>query len=343
MRFKIIREARLLDNISRNLFGNPDIEYRDLKSNKEDDVDFVIYLGDFVPSDERSFVLDNSCNIKKDYLYCEESYKIAKWKFEIAGLEGRTIVRASGNIVSMMFIIGYVIDPIIRFKMNEKGYPVIHASGVCFNDRGYLFTGRRGSNKTMIALHLLKKGFRFLGDDHMILGNDYVYGYASPLNIKCAREHTYNLGPLAKNIGLKHKISMNLKYLLFKLTLGYAEIFEKIDIHEILPQSVVNKSKLGSIFLLLPKEEFHVEKIERDTLVDHILMNEKMEFIPFLRNLYEYAYVFPESYVADFWSTYKENLKRALPEDVSCYKVEVPKRYNREVLDGITEVILSET
>lgn len=45
----------------------------------------------------------------------------------------------------------------------------VHASGVAYNGRAYLFVGESGMGKTTICLELVKRGFEFLTDDISLL------------------------------------------------------------------------------------------------------------------------------------------------------------------------------
>ena len=44
--------------------------YENFKSPPLDKTDFSVYLGDFVPSNQDCYILEDSYYIKKDYFYC---------------------------------------------------------------------------------------------------------------------------------------------------------------------------------------------------------------------------------------------------------------------------------
>jgi hypothetical protein len=331
VKFKVIG-----NRISKRL----DIEYKNFESEKIDNPDFTVYLGDFTPSNERCTILDNTYHIKENYFYCEDSYKIGRWRVEVSELEGKeTTVKLSTNIVGTiaadMFICAFVIDFLIRFKMEQKGYSVVHAAAVSKDGHAYLFPSQSGAGKTTTAVYFAEKCYNLLGDDFVILHNGDVISYLTPLNI-----FAYNLNPvILKNFGFKDKIILKLKNMLYKATSGYIKIFTKMNPTEMFSNQIIDKSKLATVFLLVPKEKFSVEKTDRGVVINNLFINQKMESFPFLKYLLEYAYVFPESGIAAYWEKCKENLVRNLGEDVDFYRVDVPKRYDRGTFEKISEVV----
>ncbi len=333
--FKIIKKTNFLDDF----FSNIDIEYKNFESEGLRTPDFTIYLGDFKPSNRDCYILDDTYYIKEDYLYCKDSYKLAKWKFEMSGFEEEDmIVHISNNLIGSMFI-SPLIDFLLSFKMNERGYPLVHSSCVSKNNHAYLFPARSGGGKTVTSLYLVERGFDFLGDNFVILDEGNVLNFLSPLNI-----FTYNMAPIIENnLKLKTKMTFGLKHLLYKITFGYAKIFSKIDVRELFPDLIVDKSKLDSIFLLLPKEDFSMEKISKEELINHLVMNQKLDSLSFLKYMLEYSYMFPDSKLATHWHRYKKNLRKNISGDILIYKIEVSQKYDANTFERIYGVIQNET
>ena len=334
--FKIVKQINILDNFLSNI----DIEYKNFESEKLRNPDFTIYIGNFTSSNRNCYILDDTYFIKEDYLYCKDSYKLAKWKFEMSGFEGGDMtVHISNNLIGSMFI-SPLIDFLISFKINERGYSLVHSSCVSKNNHAFLFPARSGGGKTVTSLYLTEKGFDFLGDNFIVLDKGNVLSFLSPLNI-----FTYNLAPIIKNnLRIKNKLILGFKQLVYRMTFGYAKIFTKINVRDVFSNSIINKSKLGSIFLLMPKEEFSIEKISKEELINHLVMNQKLDSLSFLKYMLEYSYMFPDSSMATHWTRYKENLRKNLSKkDIPIYKVEVPQKYDTNVFEKILEVIENET
>ncbi|MCZ7393664.1 MAG: hypothetical protein ABOK23_07365 [Candidatus Methanoperedens sp.] len=332
IKFKLVNTGS-----SKYQFNKVCSKYKSFESENSKEYDFIVYLGKFDPANSDCQIINNIYYIKKDYLYCsEDSYKFTKWKFEISGFENEnTIVRVSGNFLSSMAISGHLIDILMRIKMNQKGYPFIHGSCINKNSRGILFPSRSGAGKTTIALHFVEEGWDFLSDDYTIIHDKKAVGFLSQLNI-----FTYNLSPLIKkNIGVKSNIILGLKNLLYKMTFGYIKIFTTLYPMEVFPNSIINECMLSAVFLLIPKDEFKVNRISRDELICHLVVSQKLESLPFTKHLVEYSYIFPDSKFANHWKMYKENLKNHLPENIPFYKVEVPQKYDTKTFEKILAII----
>ena len=243
------------------------------------------------------------------------------------------VVRISANTFASMIISGFLIDPLINFKLNEKGYSLIHGSCVSKGSRAYLFTAQGGGGKTSTALYAVERGFDFLGDNFTILDKGCVRSFLSPLNI-----FSFNLVPVVKkNMGIKSKTEFHLKNILYKMT--GLRIVTKINVKEIFPDSLNDKSKVESIFLLIPKEKFDIVEIDKEELIGHMVTNLKLDSFPFLKYMMEYSYMFPESKMATHWDRYEENLRRNLSDHVTIYRVEVPQRYDVKTFEEIWRVM----
>jgi hypothetical protein len=332
--FKIINKANLLNR----LFSNICQEYQNFESEMLDNPDFTIYLGDFIPSNQECGILDNEYYIKKDYFFCKDSYKIAKWKIEMSGFEsGNTTVRISANPFAAMEISGFLLDSLIGLKLNEKGYSIVHGSSVSKDGCAYLFTAQGGGGKTSTALYSVERGFKFLGDNFVILARDHVMSFLSPLNI-----FSFNLAPIVKkNMGIKNKAEFYFKHLFYKVT--GLRIVTKINVKGIFPDALDNKSKLDSVFLLIPKEKIDIVRIDKEELISYFVANQMLDSFPFIKYMMEYSYMFPESRMATHWNRYEENLRENLNNDIPIYRVEVPQKYGINTFEEILRVIQNGT
>lgn len=310
------------------------MEYKNFETERVNDPDLTIYLGDFTPSNQECRILDNHHYVKEDYFYCKDSYKIAKWEFEMSGFEsGDMKIQISTNSFASMIISGFLIDPLINFKLNEKGYSLIHGSCVSKDDHAYLFTAQGGGGKTSTALYTVERGFNFLGDNFTILDKGYALSFLSPLNI-----FSFNLVPVVKkNMGINSRTEFHLKNILYKLT--GLRIVTKINVKEIFPESLDDKSKVESIFLLIPKEKFGIVEIDKEELIEHMVANMKLDSFPFIKYMMEYSYMFPESRMATHGDRYEESLRKNLSDHVTIYRVEVPQKYDIKTFEEIWRVI----
>ena len=315
------------------IFRGWDIELQGFESEQESAPDFVVSLGRFTPSNQDCCILDDKYYVKDDYFYCQDSYKYAKWELEMSGWEqGNMTVRIHANLLGKMLIPELIINPLIWLKLNEKGYPIVHGSGVSQNGKAYIFAGQGASGKTSIALGMVARGCKLLGDHFVILDKGAVLSFPTPFHLT-----EFNLAPVVKNnMSFRHKPLFQLKQLFHRLT--GRRLATKILPRDIFPDSLIDASKLHSIFLLLPKGDFKVESITKEELIDHLVMNQKLECFPFIKYLMEYSYLFPRSSMATYWTRYQENLRAALASEIATYKVEVPLKYDNETVERISEL-----
>ena len=339
-----IVKFKIVDRTTLSGKGNFYKEYENFETTeKMDALDFTIHFGKFTPSNQNCYITESKYYAKKDYFYCKsDSYKFGNWKFEITGFESDNLaIRYSSNLIGYLFASQFIIDFPIHFKLNEKGYSIVHGSCVSKDNRAFLFTARGGAGKTTIALNLLERGFSLLGDDLTILNinKGEVIGFLSPLNI-----FTYNLTSFVKEkLGIKNKVVLGLKDLLYKITGGYIKLFTQINAKNIFKEeNIIDKSELDAIFFLIPKNEFRVDYMSKQELIDHLLINQKLETPFFYKYMLEYSYMFPESKLSTHWKQYKKNLETNLPDDIPICKIEVPRKYDSKVSEKILEVIKNE-
>lgn len=331
--FKIAFNPRLWGGI----FSGWDIELQGFESHKVESPDFTISIGKFIPNNQDCYILDDKYYVKDNYLYCQDSYKYAKWEVEMCGFEqGKMMIRIHPNFLGKMLIPELIINHLIWFKLNEKGYPIVHGSGVSKDGRAYIFAAQGAAGKSTIALSLVEKGFKLLSDHFVILNQGDVLSFPAPLHIM-----DFNISPIVKSsMNSSHKVSFYFKQLFHRLT--GKRIATKILPRDILPSLLVDRAKLHSIFLLLPKGSFMVTRIGKEELISHLMMNQKLESFLFIKYMMEYSYLFPKSKMATYWTRYQENLGTALASEIAMYKVEVPLKYDNNTVDGVFRLLRDE-
>lgn len=320
---------------SKRVFKNWDIELQGFAAESMDSVDLTFDIGNFEPANGACTILDDHFYLRENYFCCDsDSYSSAIWRIEICGMEqDTTAVKIHPNFSGKRFIPEVIIHPIIWFKLNNMGYPVIHGSAVSQNGKAIVFAGQSGARKTAITLYQVENGFKLISEHFVLLGQNNVLSLPTPFHIM-----DFNLDPLLeRNMSAKDKASFRLKHWLCRLT-GTSQA-TKILPNSILPQSLADKARLDTVILLMPREEFKVSEISSEDMVEHLLNIQQLETSPFDRYLVEYAALFPQSKSARYWSSYRENLNRALSHVRRCYKVEVPQKYDEQTLHQITKLV----
>jgi hypothetical protein len=333
--FKIVSNEGLLNSIFAPLFGSWDIELQGFRSKSITEPDFVVSIDKFNPNNSDCTILDDDYYLKEDYLYCRDHDKYAKWELEVSSFEqGKMEVEIHPNSFGKMFIPELIVHPLIWFKLNEGGYPVIHASAVSRDGKAYIFAAQGAAGKSTIALSLVEKGAKLLTDHFAILSKDEVLSFPTPFHIM-----EFNLSPILKNnMSSKNKVLFQLRQLFHHLT--GKRIPTKILPRDILSNTLLtDKARLNAVFLLLPKEKLKVQSIGKEELIKHLVANQKLEFFPFIKYMIEYSYLFPQSKMATYWTRYEENLRQALDTTEAFYKVEVPLKYDNETLERIGRLV----
>jgi hypothetical protein len=323
------------------LFGNTELQYRSFEVNSVDSIDFSIYIGHFNPDTQDCHILDDNYYIKSNYLYVKnDSYKLAKWHLELSGIDGSSLnVKVDGNPFAYMFFSGYIIDFLIHYMLNKKGYTIIHSSGVSTNDKCVLFSARGGGGKTTISLNLVDAGYKFMGDNFIVLNSGSAFSFCSPLNI-----FNYNLtGLVKKNLSLKENILLTIKNIIYKFTFGYVKLFLKIHPDTILAGGLTKVATINALFLIIPTNQntFTLKIIEEKALIKHLVWNQQLEFSYFIKYLLAYSYIFPNSDFSLHWNNYEKNLSLNL-ESVPKYVINVPLKYDSEAINHILEIVKNE-
>jgi len=341
MHFAIVDRSGYFNRI----FDSFGTHYSNFKSERSiERCDLIIEIGRFKPDTETTYsVGDGKYLFGEDYLYIgKESYKGAKWRFQVQGLRGqKTVAKIHCNMTGRIFVTGNVIDFLIHLKLMEKGYPIVHASAVSKDGRSCAFSSRGGGGKTTVAMELASNGFNFIGDNYVMIHHGKIFSFPTSLSI-----FTYNLAPIiADTLNTKQRTSLAVKKMIHKATKGYAKIFTKINPKQVFGE-ITTSSELSAGFLLIPHtgnsgDQVQIEEIDLLEFVSTILSNQILEFTFFCRYIEEYSFFFPNSHLSLHWDKYKELLENNLSGKSRYYKIIVPRRYTNNVFTRILELVES--
>ncbi|HDY89831.1 MAG TPA: hypothetical protein ENH82_17155 [bacterium] len=336
VKFKVATKDRLLFSSYFERFKH---EFEYFKVDSIDKADFVVEVGPFKASNEGCVVTEEGrYYIKEGYLYTNDSYKTAQWEVEISRIEDETVrVRVNPNFSGYLFFGSYIIDFLLRVKMNQKGYPFVHGSGIVKDGTAYLFPARSGTGKTVTTMHFLDNGFQLLGDNFFIGHADKILSFPSSMNI-----FYYNLAPKIKK-GLTSNIlfGLKLKRLLYQATMGYVKIFTPVSVKSLFKGQIVDEAVPGKIYLMQVGSEFGIEEMSREDIIKSLLYNNQMDAYPFIDYISEYAYVFPDSWLSRHWEVLEENYGKLVDRVDSWHKVVLPKRVDSVTLQELGEIIES--
>jgi len=295
--------------------------------------DITIFIGAFNEDVKSAALLDEHYYVNKNRIFCKHKYKIARWKIQIDGFEdGNVSVQIDGNAPSFWVFPGGTIYSVIMLVLVRKGYIMLHASGVLKDKKAHVFTGRSGTGKTITVFNLLRKGFKYLGDDTVLLGKNEVLSFIKPLNIR----FTYDVKEmLGVEFSIKDKFFIFLKNMLRFASFGYINLFTKFDIKKTLPEKLGEKGSIGKIFFLVQGDEFSLKRSEiKEDLATQMYLDLKFELGDLEGYIAAYNYVFSESQLKNYWQTAKDIVKNNAAGKIS-YRVGMPKKYTMENFESL--------
>jgi hypothetical protein len=327
-------QIRKSKNILRDFISHTGIEYSYFRTNKTVNPDIVVNIGKFVPKNSGCYIVDDKYHLKHDYIYYKDSHKIAKWEVEISGFEGnKIIINVDCNAFGYLFFES-VLQFFVSFVMCRKKCAMIHSFSVSKGDDCFFFPGRSGVGKTISSMYFMEKGYDFLGDNFTILAKKKIISFPTPLMV-----FKYNLKESVKKVlDSRTKMIIYLKYILYKLTMGYAKFYTPVPVENIIKDRIRDQAKLNSVILMISASDYSVKKVREQELIDRLVSIDKFEFLSMKTELISYAFLFPNSRLANHWS----NLRKCVKENirgVPCYQMTVPKNYTYSLFEKIYKFV----
>ncbi|GIG39630.1 hypothetical protein [Cellulomonas phragmiteti] len=111
-----------------------------------------------------------------------------------------------------VYLQAQVLEPVMYYKLLQQRVLLMHAAGVTKDGEAVLLPAYGGTGKTTLSIALLAQGYRFLGDDLLLVDTSdlTVHPYPRPLHI-----FTYNVRSLAgARIPLRHRVAVYTKNVL---------------------------------------------------------------------------------------------------------------------------------
>ena len=307
------------------------------------DVDIEIKVG---PFDEKKIlrggfdVVNRKYRVCKDAIFANDSYKVARWKFLITGLKKeRTRIYFCGNYWGYYILYKFFIEPVIRYKLNAKGYFMVHSSSVCVDDRAFIFPASPSVGKTSTMLHWLHSGKGFIADEYTIMKDQDVYSYPTPLRL-----HDYNLKAnpyICDDIPFWDKFQIYFRTWIFRFSLGYADVTHEVDIWNIIRGvAVKDHVKLGKvvIFTKYSGSDVKANIISKKQLIEKLMIINRFETTRFNEYLDAYYYVNDIPTRDRFWNKMESDLIKMFPEK-QYMELMIPERYTENTFKQINQFL----
>ena len=311
-----------------------------ITNEKIENPDLVIDISEPRLDKDNYHIFNRKYWIKENYIYWKDRYKVVLWTASLKGIEeSSTYLQFNSGRFGKILLLDLLIEPLINFKLIQKGFMLLHASGLSINNKGFIFPAYMGVGKTSTLLNLIEKG-DFLANEKVILSSDgFIYGNPLPVDV-----YYYNIkvSPgFSKKININEYIELWLKYLIYKISLGYATFPLEID-----PRClwrIKDKCPLKSLFILTKtnREKIRIiEDCEKEEIIRRLIIITKFDMRYFNEILEAYNFFYETSLITNFWERIREILSKAL-KSATCYIIEIPYNYDFTTINSIYKLIQS--
>jgi len=304
------------------------VEYEHFLQSDVSDPALRIKIGPIDGRPQNYSRVDGRYLVNETALYCEDSYKVARWRILITGFDSDSLeLTIEPNWFAKDLIPAILITPMISLQLMKKGHSLVHAAGIV-KEESILITGFGGSGKTRCVFKAMDEGYRLLGDDHVILRDGRALSFPTALSL-----FSYNLPTSAWARPWRSEVKE--KALLNWATFGYANLVTKASTDRLFANAIASDSLLGRVFLLQPSvcESGSVNRIEKEILVEAWFQNIASEIPYFFKYLFAYIYSNPGSPLNDYDETFKKLLLANLGNCNQFLKVVFPQDKSAEFLD----------
>jgi hypothetical protein len=316
--------------------GMIDRVYRSYEVKGLDRLDLDIIFGECDP-DLKGAIRVGAYDVKADSVFARFSYKGAKWRVEIRlEEENRITVRADLNFLGAVGFSSTTLVNLVKLAFAMRGFASVH--GACFgrNGRVVLLPARSGVGKTLLSLHMLKKGFHLLGDDKVFVRGSQAFGHLLPINLKSSYSELPDI-----RISPMERLSIRAKKTLSRLTGGYLQLLTPTSLDRVFPGKLMHQGRIQGILHLVSGPEWRVsEGNPPEAFVRQMLVNSQVEATEFTRMADAHAHVFPRGFLAGHWEAQAEIFGesfRDLPRKVCV----VPQVFTPAVAEKL-EALISE-
>jgi hypothetical protein len=261
------------------------------------------------------------------WIYGAERYKVASWHFALRGLGAPTTeLFFHGGIFSLYFLQHFLIEQIMRYKISQRGYVLVHGGCVADRGRSVLFPGLGHAGKTALALQQALAGRSFQADDYtFVSAGGRTYSYPRRLHLS---DHIHDACPEAtRSLSLRHKLSIKAKLLIYYLTLTYGDLSESVRLAEVVPSATIaDAADLSAVLLLTSANGARLRgprPIGRAELVRRVTTINCLEGKPFYNVYLGCQYHGEVPALDEWWSRERDLLEQALAR-VASHEAVVP-------------------
>lgn len=306
--------------------------------------DISVYIGEFKSKNFRCDIVENNYHFTNNYMHIINNESEMKWEAEIIGIENSPIrINFNGRIKNLKQLLApdvlvqdQILIPMIELFMERRDIYFGHGGGFVHNNNGILLFGRCGSFKTSILMQAVRKGFKILGDEKLLLDINDGRAFCFPI---WRKNFEYCIG---------NKQNERLNFY-DRIRLAIPLLINEQDI-EVWQQS---STLVKKIFLLKKRRgisDIRIDKISIDVAIQEIISDKKADLydssifnayrrFPFIMDAYCLSN--PRSILGNHWSRLSEKLKNAF-RSLLIYEIEIPYHNGIDRINEVFERIMEE-
>lgn len=251
--------------------------------------DLTFRVGPFVPRQNDEVRLFNDYRVSPGVLCRARQYKIAKWLYEVAGMDGeRWTVRLAGNAGAHQMMHHLTMTPWLQLALSVRGFVPMHAAAAVRADdpaRAVLLAGRRGVGKTTLIGRLLDRGYHVVSEDRVFVRDGVAHGLRVPVNLKFDRAD-----PKLAALPMEVRRRLRGKALLASATRGYIALHEPVDAAALLPGKLAPACPLRKLLYLQSGPGFGIEPTDALRTARRIILGNRFEDPATIEDLLAYRY-----------------------------------------------------
>lgn len=223
-----------------------------------------------------------------------------------------------------------ILEPIIEYKLLLKGWILLHGAGIAKEDGASIFIGRSGSYKSPIAKICLKKfSAKYLGDDKILIKDNYVYSFPKNLSLF---EYEMSRSNSMVELNKKTEKLRSIIYLMRNKNSNYLEVKEK--------------EKINSIFIVLKSDqennEVQLKDINNEMLLNSLTYNNYSEFWNYYDiwdHFIAYAYVYTDFPFSNYINILNKNIHNNLKNIDNFYQITISNKCDESSIENFLKEI----
>ena len=276
--------------------------------------------------------------------FTSHRHKLSFWRILIEGLtQDLTTIYFDGDpFFSSELLMMLILEPLIAYKLSQKGGLVIHASALSINGNGALFTGDTGIGKTSILLHLLQnESTQYYSDDQTFVIDNNIHAYPVPIGFRKHLVDTHSIAASQRDYAI-----LVFYNIINRLLSYYPNLTLRIPSNKVVFTSgfrvhAGSIAPLKHVFILeVTHDKPKIQQISGSQAYHKILHTNRSNEDK-LKIFYDYFNRYDKSAADAAWDKFAHNLQVLTHRPkIAFYSVELNKKYDySETLDEIKRII----